>query len=232
MKLPYVKPELTELYDLRKAYNMPSKFGDPPGPTTTPQNNPHAVFTDPPPAGGNKPGKVFTDPDPEMARMTPEERRARLLTPKHPAGETVEASDATVITREGKEVIPAPAPAAPSKPYVESGLPFKRGENVYLRTVAMTVIGRVTEYTKDYAVLDSVVQVGGLLSDALKTGVVPEAIAIPTGWILSMRSSWVDCFPWKYPIPAETTRIQPTQASGGAIDGRGDTKATQTPTPS
>lgn len=81
-------------------------------------------------------------------------------------------------------------------------LPFKVGDCILVRTVTMTVVGRVVALSHDFIHLEG----GGWVPDtgklhvALAHGTLAEFEPTPS-WALVSRAAIVDVWPWNHPLP-------------------------------
>lgn len=96
--------------------------------------------------------------------------------------------------------------AASKSPEAEAAdIPFHAGESILIRTVTMTLLGRVRTIGADFIVLDDGGWVAdtGRFSEALLRGDVGEYEKAPS-WIVVGRGSIVDIYPWSHELPRET----------------------------
>lgn len=86
-----------------------------------------------------------------------------------------------------------------------SGLPFKIGDAIFIRTVTHHQVGRVRTIGQDYIVLDEASWVAddGRFSVALSTGKLNEIERCPS-WCMVGRGAIVDVFPWGHELPKDT----------------------------
>lgn len=81
-------------------------------------------------------------------------------------------------------------------------LPFKVGSCILIRTVTMTVVGRVTALSRDFIHLEGGgwAPDTGRLHEALAHGTLAEFDPTPS-WALVSRAAIVDVWPWNHPLP-------------------------------
>ena len=87
----------------------------------------------------------------------------------------------------------------------ETGLPFRVGDKILVRTVTMIDVGRVKSIGSDFIVLED----GGWIADTgrfgamLATGSISEFERAPS-WFLVGRGAIIEVFPWAHDLPQTT----------------------------
>ena len=87
----------------------------------------------------------------------------------------------------------------------ETGLPFRVGDKILVRTVTQYQLGKVSEIGADFITFSE----GGWVADigrfgsALSAGSLSEFERAPS-WFMVGRGAIVDVYPWDHEIPRET----------------------------
>ena len=83
--------------------------------------------------------------------------------------------------------------------------PWKVGEQYFIRTVTMHLIGRLVEVYPQELVLESTVWVAdsGRFAEAMRTGKLEEVEPFPAGRVIVGRGGIIDAAIWSHALPTE-----------------------------